>query len=44
VIAYGPQLVYRGQGWGVSAKWQHEDQARNKSEGDKYWLQLFFAL
>lgn len=44
VIAYGPQLVYRGQGWGVSAKWQHEDHARNKSEGDKYWLQLFFTL
>jgi hypothetical protein len=44
VIAYGPQTGYRGKGWGISAKWQHEDRARNKAEGDKYWLQLFFAL
>ncbi|MCC7198853.1 MAG: transporter, partial [Gammaproteobacteria bacterium] len=44
VFAYGPQLIYRGSSWGVSAKWQHEDNARNKAEGDKYWLQLFFTL
>lgn len=44
VLAYGPQLVYRGGRWGAVAKWQHEDLTRNKAEGDKYWLQLFFAL
>ena len=44
VMGYGPQLGYRGNGWGITAKWQHEDLARNKAEGDKYWLQLFFAL
>lgn len=44
VFSYGPQAIFRGDGWGISAKLQHETQARNKSEGDKYWLQLFFAL
>jgi hypothetical protein len=44
VFSYGPQAGYRGDGWGITAKWQHEDRARNKAEGDKYWLQLFFAL
>ena len=44
VLAYGPQVVYRGERWGAVAKWQHEDHTRNKAEGDKYWLQLFFAL
>jgi hypothetical protein len=44
VVAYGPQVGYRGDGWGVTAKWQHEDLARNKAEGDKYWLQLFVAF
>jgi len=44
VFSYGPQVGYRGNGWGISAKWQHEELARNKAEGDKYWLQLFFAL
>jgi hypothetical protein len=44
VLGYGPQAVYRGDGWGITAKWQHEDLARNKSEGDKYWLQFFVAL
>ena len=44
VLAYGPQVAYRGERWGAVAKWQHEDKARNRAEGDKYWLQLFFAL
>lgn len=44
VFAAGPQVVYRGDRWGVAAKWQHEFDARNKSEGDKYWLQLFYGL
>ncbi len=44
VLALGPQVAYRGDGWGVAAKWQRETGARNKAEGDKYWLQLFFAL
>ena len=44
VFAYGPQLAYRGDGWGLIAKWQHETAARNKPEGDKYWLQLFWRL
>ncbi len=43
-LALGPQVGYRGDGWGVTAKWQHETMARNKAEGDKYWLQLFVAL
>ena len=33
-----------GGSWGISGKWQHEVNARNKAEGDKYWLQLFFTL
>jgi len=44
VLAYGPQLAYRGNGWGVVAKWQHEVRARNKAEGDKAWLQFYYAL
>ena len=44
VFAIGPQVAYRGDGWGVVAKWQRETGARNKAEGDKYWLQLFWRL
>jgi hypothetical protein len=44
VDAFGPQVVYRGANWGAIAKWQHESSARNKAEGDKYWLQLFVGL
>ena len=44
VYAYGPQLVYRQKRWGGSLKWQHEDGARNRAEGDKYWLQFFVGL
>jgi hypothetical protein len=44
VFAYGPQLVYRQKRWGGALKWQHEDGARNRAEGDKYWLQLFVGL
>jgi len=43
-LALGPQAVYRGDGWGITAKWQHEVMARNKAEGDKYWLQFYVAL
>ena len=43
-VAYGPQVAYRGNGWGIAAKWQREDHARNKAEGDKLWLQFFFGL
>jgi hypothetical protein len=44
VDALGPQVIYRGATWGATAKWQHEGGARNKAEGDKYWLQLFVGL
>lgn len=44
VFAYGPQVIWRGQRYGASAKWQHEDGARNKAQGDKYWLQFFYAF
>ena len=44
VDALGPQVIYRGARWGVTGKWQHESGARNKAEGDKYWLQLFVGL
>ncbi len=44
VFAYGPQVAYRAARWGVSAKWQHETRARNRAEGDKYWLQMFVGL
>lgn len=44
VDAFGPQLIYRGTRWGATGKWQHESGARNKAEGDKYWLQLFLGL
>jgi hypothetical protein len=44
VYAYGPQLVYRQKRWGGALKWQHEDGARNRAQGDKYWLQLFVGL
>jgi hypothetical protein len=44
VFAYGPQIGYRGNGWGIVGKWQHEVAARNKAQGDKYWLQFFVRL
>lgn len=44
VVAYGPQLVYRADGWAASVKWQREDRARHKAEGDKLWLQGFYAF
>ena len=44
VDALGPQLIYRGGRWGAIGKWQHESGARNKAEGDKYWVQLFVGL
>jgi hypothetical protein len=44
VDAIGPQVFYRGERWGAIGKWQVEGNARNKSEGDKYWLQLFLRL
>jgi hypothetical protein len=44
VVGFGPQAGYRGDGWGITAKWQHEDLARNKAQGDKYWLQVFVAF
>jgi hypothetical protein len=44
VFAIGPQVAYRGDRWGMVAKWQHEIDARYKAEGDKYWLQLFWRL
>lgn len=43
-FAVGPQVAYRGDGWGIAAKWQRETSARYKAEGDKYWLQLFWRL
>lgn len=43
-FAIGPQVAYRGDGWGVVGKWQHETSARNKAEGDKFWLQMFWRL
>ena len=43
-FAIGPQVAYRGDGWGIVGKWQRETGARNKAEGDKYWLQLFWRL
>jgi hypothetical protein len=43
-FAYGPVVGYRAARWGASTKWQHETQARNKAEGEKYWLQLFYAF
>lgn len=44
VDAIGPQVFYRADRWGAIGKWQHESNARNKAEGDKYWLQLFIRL
>lgn len=44
VFGYGPQVGYRGDRWSTTATWQHEEFARNRAEGDKYWLQLFFEL
>jgi hypothetical protein len=44
VDAFGPQVLYRAARWGVSGKWQHESDARNRAEGDKYWLQMFVGL
>lgn len=44
VFAYGPQVIWRGQRVGASAKWQHEDDAHNKAQGEKYWLQFFYAF
>jgi hypothetical protein len=44
VFAYGPQVMWRSPRFGASAKWQHEDGARNKAQGEKYWLQFFYAF
>jgi len=44
VFAIGPQVGYRGDGWGIVGKWQRETGARYKAEGDKYWLQFFWRL
>lgn len=44
VFAIGPQVAYRGDGWGIVGKWQRETGARNRAEGDRYWLQLFRRL
>jgi hypothetical protein len=44
VFAYGPQVAYRAARWGASVKWQRETHARNRAEGDKYWLQMFVGL
>jgi hypothetical protein len=43
-VAYGPQVAYRGNGWGIAAKWQREAHARNRAEGDRVWLQFFVGL
>lgn len=44
IDAIGPQVAFRKSRWGVVGKWQHESGARNKSQGDKYWLQMFVGL
>lgn len=43
-FAFGPQLQYRLPFGGVTMKWQHETQVRNRPEGDRFWLQLAFNL
>ncbi|MFO8154095.1 transporter [Thioalkalivibrio sp.] len=44
VFAIGPQVAYRGDGWGIVGKWQRETGARNRAEGDRFWLQMFWRL
>jgi len=44
VFAIGPQVAYRGDGWGIVGKWQRETGARNRAEGDRVWLQMFWRL
>ena len=42
VVAIGPFLRYHPRrDWAVTFKWQREAQARNKTEGDRFFLQLF---
>lgn len=42
--AIGPQLRYAMPFGGVTMKWQHEFDVRNRPQGNRFWLQLAFKL
>jgi hypothetical protein len=44
-FAIGPAIKYSSNsGWFLTAKWQKEQDVRNRPEGDAYWLKLSFPL
>lgn len=44
VVSVGPQITYGDAKGGFALKWQHEVSAKNRSAGDRIWLQFFFPL
>ncbi len=43
-VAVGPQVRYATERFGLAAKWQHEMLARNRPDGERFWLQLYLPL
>jgi hypothetical protein len=44
VFAVGPQVQYNYRNMSFTAKWQPEFEARNKPEGNKFWLNFVYAF
>ncbi len=44
VYAIGPQAQYNYKNMMFTLKWQHEFEARNKPEGDKFWFNVVYAF
>lgn len=44
VFAIGPQISYGGPTSGVALKWQHEFGAKNRTSGDRIWLQFLIPI
>jgi hypothetical protein len=44
-LSIGPFIRYHGgKNWGITFKWQHETLVENKTEGNRYWLQIALKL
>lgn len=39
-FAIGPQIAYGTDFGAIAVKWQHEFETKNRTEGDKFWLQV----
>jgi hypothetical protein len=44
VYAIGPAVQYAYKNMNFTLKWQHEFDARNKPEGDKFWFNLVYVF